>query len=110
MQAAALQGDAAPPPPPPPPPPPTTTGSATLTWDAPTHNEDGTVLSDLTGFKIYWGTTQGTYNNSLVVNNPSARTWTLQDITAGQWNFVVTSLAASGEESTFSLVVNKTIP
>ncbi|MDH3432879.1 MAG: putative Ig domain-containing protein, partial [Gammaproteobacteria bacterium] len=36
-------------------------GSVTLSWIAPTQNEDGTALTDLAGYKIYWGTTSGSY-------------------------------------------------
>ncbi len=36
-------------------------GSVTLNWTAPTQNEDGTTLTDLDGYKIYWGTTPGSY-------------------------------------------------
>jgi hypothetical protein len=32
--------------------PPPATGSATLNWDAPTQNTDGTALADLAGYKI----------------------------------------------------------
>jgi hypothetical protein len=33
--------------------------TATLTWDAPTTNADGTPLTDLAGYRIYYGTTSG---------------------------------------------------
>ena len=45
-------------------------GSATLSWAAPTKNEDGTALTDLAGYKLYWGTTPGSYPNSVTINNP----------------------------------------
>ncbi len=35
--------------------------SATLTWDAPTTNVDGTPLTDLAVYKIYYGTALGNY-------------------------------------------------
>jgi ABC-type glycerol-3-phosphate transport system substrate-binding protein len=35
--------------------------SATLTWDAPTTNVDGTPLTDLAGYKVYYGTALGNY-------------------------------------------------
>jgi ABC-type glycerol-3-phosphate transport system substrate-binding protein len=35
------------------------TNSATLTWDAPTTNVDGTPLTDLAGYKVYYGTSLG---------------------------------------------------
>ncbi|HTF99819.1 MAG TPA: Ig-like domain-containing protein, partial [Nitrospirota bacterium] len=37
------------------------TGSASLAWVAPTTNSDGSTCTDLSGFKIYYGTASGTY-------------------------------------------------
>ncbi len=34
-------------------------GTITLAWDAPTTNTDGTPLTDLAGYKIYYGPTSG---------------------------------------------------
>jgi len=34
-------------------------GSALLSWNAPSTNEDGTPLTDLAGYKIYYGTATG---------------------------------------------------
>src|SRR5262249_43353816 len=45
----------------------TATGSATLTWTPPTQNTDGSALNNLAGYKVYWGTSQGTYTNSVTV-------------------------------------------
>ena len=36
-------------------------GTATLTWDPPTTNVDGTDLTDLSGYKLYYGTGSGSY-------------------------------------------------
>jgi hypothetical protein len=46
-------------------------GSASLSWTAPTQNEDGTDLVDLAGYKLYWGTTPGSYPNSVTIDNPT---------------------------------------
>ncbi len=83
-------------------PPPTTTGSAALSWVPPTQNSNGTTLTDLIGFKVYWGTTSGVYTNQLLINNPTTKTWTVGNLGAGRWYFAVTALAASGMESTKS--------
>ena len=36
------------------------TGSATLSWTPPTTNTDGSSLTNLAGYKVYWGPSQGT--------------------------------------------------
>jgi len=33
-----------------------------LAWDAPTHNEDGSPIEDVCGYKIYYGTQSGAYD------------------------------------------------
>jgi hypothetical protein len=106
LQAAALQGASTPTPPPPPPP---TTGSAILTWNAPTKNTDGTTLTDLSGFKVYWGKTQGSYSNSFRISSGGVSSYTVSGLTAGTWYFVVTALSGTGAESTPSNVGSKTI-
>lgn len=95
MQAAALQG----------------ARSAYLTWAAPTLNADGTPLNNLAAFKVYWGTTQGTYSNSFRINNPSARSYAVGGLTSGRrYYFVVTAINSAGQESSFSNVASKLIP
>ena len=34
-------------------------GFLDLAWDAPTTNADGTSLTDLTGYRVYWGLSPG---------------------------------------------------
>jgi len=87
----------------------TATGSATLTWNPPTTNTDGSTLTDLTGYKIYWGTTQGSYPNSVTVNSPGISSYVVTNLVASTYFFVVTSLSASGGESAYSTPASKTI-
>jgi len=89
------------------------TGSdcAPLAWDPPTTNADGTQCTDLAGFKVYWGDRSGNYSHSKDVGNV---------LTAsicgpgsfdkpGDWYFAVTAYDTSGNESTFSSEVKKSI-
>ena len=85
-----------------------TTGSAILTWQPPALNTDGSPLADLAAFKVYWGTTQGTYSQSTKISNAAARTYTVSGLTKGTWYFVVTALNAQGLESPYSNVWSKT--
>ena len=86
------------------------TGSATLTWLPPTQNDDGSVLTDLAGFRVYWGTSQGNYPNSVTLDNPGLTTYVVENLVPGTYYFVTTALNASGVESGFSNVASKTIP
>lgn len=96
VQAAALQAAA------------TTSGSANLKWSAPTTNTNGTPLTDLAGYKIYWGKTQGQYTNSAKVGS-STLGYKVTGLSAGRWYFAVTALSASGAEGPPSNAISKDI-
>jgi hypothetical protein len=84
-------------------------GSLTLSWNAPTQNTDGTALSDLAGYKLYYGTTTGNYTNAVNVGN--ARVYQVNNLTDGlTYFFAVTAYNTSGNESVYSNEVNKTLP
>ena len=85
-------------------------GSATLTWLPPTTNTDGSALTDLAGYKVYWGTSQGTYPNSTTLNNPGLSSYVVSNLAPGTYFFVATAYNTAGVESTFSGVATKTIP
>ncbi len=83
------------------------TGSATLAWSAPTTNTDGTPLTDLAGYKVYYGTSSGNYTQSINIGNVT--TYTVSNLSPGTYYFSVTSYDSSGIESTYSNEVSKTI-
>jgi hypothetical protein len=85
-------------------------GTATLTWQAPTTNEDGvTPLTDLAGFKIYVGEGTANYSSSIDVGN--VLTYTVENLVEGiTYYFVATAYDTSGNESVYSNEVNKLIP
>jgi hypothetical protein len=85
------------------------TGSATLSWIPPTTNTDGSPLTNLAGYRIYWGTTQGTYPNSATLSNPGLTSYVVGSLTPGTYYFVATAVNTIGIESTFSTVASKTI-
>jgi hypothetical protein len=87
----------------------TATGSATLSWNPPTQNSDGTSLTNLAGFKVYWGSTQGSYPNSVTLNNPGLSTYMVEQLTPATWYFVTTSFNGQGVESSYSNVASKTV-
>ena len=50
----------------------------TVNWAAPTENTDGTRLTDLGGFTIYWGPQPGVYVDSVEVPDPFATSTTIR--------------------------------
>jgi hypothetical protein len=83
------------------------TNSATLSWNAPSQNTDGTPLIDLAGYKVYWGTSSGKYGNSRRIDNAGVTTYVVDGLGTGTYYFVVTALSRSGEESRFSNEASK---
>lgn len=84
------------------------TGSATLNWGVPTQNTDGSPLTNLSGFRVYWGK-NGAYTNSATINNPSVTTYVVENLSPGVWSFVTTAFNTSGTESGFSNAATKVI-
>ena len=65
-------------------------------------NEDGSALTDLAGYRIYWGTTPGSYPNSVSIDNPGLTTYVVDGLVAGTYEFVATTYNTAGVESAFS--------
>jgi len=87
----------------------TSTGAATLNWTAPQFNTDGSALTDLAGYRVYWGTSQNNYPNSKTIPGMGAPTSAVVDqLTPGTWYFVVTAYTANNE-SAYSNIATKTI-
>jgi hypothetical protein len=85
------------------------TGSATLTWQPPTQNADGSPLTSLAGFKVYWGPAQGEYSSSENIDNPGLASYVIANLVPGTYYFAVTALNSAGTESAFSNVASKQI-
>ena len=83
------------------------TGSATLSWTPPTTNTDGSPLGDLAGYKVYWGTSQGNYTNSIAVTNAGITSYVVEQLTPATWYFVTTAINSNGVESDYSNVASK---
>ena len=80
----------------------TGTGSVTLNWSAPTQNEDGTTLTDLAGYTIYYGSQSGNYTTQIPIDNPSITTYVVDGLTPDTYYFVATATDSDGIESRFS--------
>lgn len=83
------------------------TGTATLAWTAPTKNMDGTPLTTLAGYKVYYGTTPYVFT-SLVVGD--VNTYQIVGLTKGQtYYFTVTAYDTYGNESDYGPIASKLI-
>lgn len=83
--------------------------TARLSWTPPTENTDGSALTNLAGYSIHYGRSTSTLSESIAVDNAGVSTYTLEDLSPGQWFFGVRAVNAQGVESALSNVVSKTI-
>lgn len=87
----------------------TTTGSATLTWTAPTQNEDGSALTNLAGYRISYGTSATALTQTVQVANPGLTTYVIDNLAQGTWYFAMRSYTSAGLESQPTNVVSKLV-
>ena len=80
-----------------------------LRWQAPSQNVDGTPLTDLAGYVIYWGTSSRDYIGSHTINSPDVTEWEAT-MAPGTYYFAMTAFDASNNESGYSNEVLKIIP
>lgn len=84
-------------------------GSATVSWDVPTTNADGSDLDDLAGFIIHYGLAPGNYSDTEVISDNTATFTVITDLQPGTWYFAVSAFDHSGNRSTLSAEANKVI-
>jgi hypothetical protein len=87
----------------------TTNGVATLDWLPPTENSDGSALTNLAGYTVYYGTSPESLTQSIKVTNPGLTAYSVTDLPSGTWYFAVTSYSSTGVESTRTGTVSTTI-
>lgn len=85
-------------------------GSATLSWLPPTQNADGSVLVNLSGYRIHYGTSSSALNQTTTLNNPGLTRYVVEDLSPATYYFALKALTSSGTESALSKTVSKTIP
>ncbi len=102
-----------------------TTGPATLTWEAPNQNNDGSCLTDLSGYRFHRGGAVDDYTildtvmvNAISCTNSGASnacgtiptcTYTFNNLASGTWYFSIQAFNTAGNESGYSNAASKTI-
>ncbi len=85
------------------------TGSASLSWTAPTQNEDGSSLTDLAGFHVYSSRDGGSLSRLRTLAAGVTST-TVADLASGTHCFAVSAYTHSSVESARTATACKTIP
>jgi Fibronectin type III domain len=84
-------------------------GSAKLSWIPPTSNSDGSKLTALAGYKIYYGTSPQYLQRTIDTKDPSVTDYTIENLPPYTYYFVITAYTADGTESSRSNIVSKTV-
>jgi hypothetical protein len=84
-------------------------GSAALSWIPPTHNTNGTLITDLAGYHIYYGTNADDLSTMITVDGGSSTAYTVTGLTAGTYYFSVVAYNSEGVDSPDSNLESKTI-
>ena len=86
--------------------------TASITWIAPTRNNDGTALTDLAGYIIYYGESQRNYTVALPIaaaesscrrdEDADVCSYSISGLRTGIYYFAVTAINSAGNESGYS--------
>jgi Putative Ig domain len=77
-------------------------GNTTLDWMPPTENTDGSVLTNLAGYKVHYGMSPGQLTQVDKLTNPGLTSYVVDNLSAGIWYFSVSSYSTNGTESSSS--------
>jgi hypothetical protein len=86
-----------------------TAGTATLSWEAPTTTTTGTMLTDLSGYRIYYGLDSADLSETVDLATIGVQTYVIDNLASGTWYFAIKAVTSGGIESALSNVVSKTI-
>jgi hypothetical protein len=84
-------------------------GSATLSWQAPAANVDGTALTDLAGYYIDYGTDPQNPSDRITIATVGIQTYVIDNLVPGTYYFTVSAYTTTGVEGTPSDMVSKTV-
>jgi hypothetical protein len=84
-------------------------GTATLSWNPPLYNIDGSILMNLAGYHVYYGADAGHLDRFADLSGPSHVVFTVSQLAAGAWHFVIRAYNAAGVEGPMSQMVETTV-
>ena len=80
-----------------------TKGVAVLSWLPPTENTDGSVLTDLAGYRVYYGVESHAYTKVITIENVGIATYVVESLDRGYiYYFSLTAFNEDGLESEYS--------
>jgi len=87
----------------------TTSGSATVSWMPPTTNTNGSVLTNLAGYRISYGTSSTSLTRTVQLSNAGLTRYVIGNLAPGTWYFGLQAYTSGGVTSAISKLGIKTI-
>lgn len=87
----------------------TSGGRATVSWAAPTQNADGSALTNLAGYLVFYGQSGADLVQVRTVNGVGTTSLVIDNLASGTWYFQMSAFNADNIESSRTPVVSRTI-
>jgi hypothetical protein len=81
----------------------------TLTWTVPTENTNGTALTNLVGYDIYYGTSASALTQEISINTVGSSSYVISNLSSGTWYFQIVAVNGAGVQSSPSGTVSASI-
>jgi hypothetical protein len=88
---------------------PNNSGTATLYWTGPTQLIDGAALTNLAGYRLYYGKSPLVLSSVVQLADASLSTYTLRNLGTATWYFGIKAYTSTGAESHISQIVSKSV-
>ncbi len=85
-------------------------GAVTLNWMPPTENTNGSALTNLAGYHIYYGTSPDKLTNMIALNNEGLTSYVVEGLTGNTvYYFAITAVNSNNIQSGLSNVATKDV-
>jgi hypothetical protein len=84
-------------------------GTATLSWEPPRRNQDGSAIGNLAGYFIYYGRSATDLSVIIKIPDPYVTTYTVDKLSPGTYYFRIVAFTDNGIKGIASPTVSKTI-
>ena len=88
---------------------PAVSGLVTLSWTAPTQNTDGSALTNLAGYRVYYGNNATNLSQQIAIASPATTTAAIENLAPGTWYFAMADYNSAGVESARTATVTQVV-
>jgi hypothetical protein len=90
-------------------PAPSGSDTASLSWTAPSENTDGSALTNLAGYTIYYGNSASDMSQQISIHTVGELDYVVQNLGSGTWFFEIVAVTSTGTQSAPSGIATVTI-